>query len=458
MIAPQPNEVLVRAAALYLPVAAATTLALLTHPDRRRVTGALLATAWNVPTLLAVNVVAVRAGWWDFGVSTVTVAAVPADLWIGWALLWGAVPILATTTHLARAAGCLVALDLVLMPLAEPVVVLDSSWPAGQALTVAVCLVPGLLLGGWTTHEVRLRGRVVLQVLAFTGLLLYVVPSLAFTLTDEGWEPLLGRPRWQLVLAAVVLAPVAAMGIQAVRDFAAHGGTPVPLDPPKDLVTSGPYAYVGNPMQLSGTILIGAWGLLLTSPMIVATAPIAAVFSSGLAAWSEDVELDHRFGGEWRAYRARVHLWLPRWRPAVLRAGKVFVAETCEPCRDVGRFLKQIHPSGLDVRAAEGCPLPLQRITYVRGATTSEGIAAIGRSLEHVNLAWAAASWIARLPAVERVLVLIGDAVGGAPRSIPTASPPYRRSDHHPSTPEPARSARSTGTARTNSRLRSLAP
>jgi protein-S-isoprenylcysteine O-methyltransferase Ste14 len=405
----------VRGVALYLPILLVVALAVHRRPDRRRTAAALLATAWNVPALLAVNLLAPRAGWWTFDASAATVAGVPADLWIGWALLWGAVPLLATTERLVLAAIALVAADLALMPLGQPVVMLqgDGGWLAGEALAVATCLVPGLLLGRWTARDRRLEWRTVLQVAAFSGLLLFVLPSLAFAVTGEGWDALLARPRWQFVLAALALAPAGAMAVQAVREFVAHGGTPVPLDPPRRLVTSGPYAYVANPMQLGATIVLGGWGVLLASPTIVAGAVVAAAFSAGLASWSEGIELAGRFGDDWHAYRRQVRVWLPRWRPAVF-------ARTCDPCDEVGRFLLRRPRVGLDVEAAETCGgEPLGRITYVRdGAHREAGVAAVARSLEHVNLAWALAGWIARLPVVRPILQLVTDAAGGGPRTL----------------------------------------
>ena len=251
-------ELLVRAASLYVPVLLAIAIALHARPDRRRVAGALLATAWNLVALLAVNLVAVRAGWWTFAAGSASVGGFPAELWVGWALLWGAVPILATTTRLVAIGAALVLADLVLMPLAEPVVGLDATWLVGEAVAVAICLAPGLLLGGWTAEGRHVGRRAVLQVVAFTGLLFFVLPSVIFTVTADGWAGVLGRPRWQLVLFGVLLAPVGAMALQSVREFVAHGGTPVPLDPPDELVTSGPYSYVANPMQLGATLLLAA--------------------------------------------------------------------------------------------------------------------------------------------------------------------------------------------------------
>ena len=408
-----------RGAALYLPIALAVALALRRRPDRRRLGGVILATAWNLPTLLAVNLVAVRAGWWTFDVSSATVGGVPADLWIGWALLWGAVPILATVDRLGVAAVALVLADLVLMPLGQPAVVLGDRWLVGEAVAVVVALGPGLVLGRWTARGEHLRGRATLQVAAFTGLLLFVLPSAVFAATGDSWAPLLARPRWQYVLAGLALAPAGAMAIQAVREFVAHGGTPVPLDPPPRLVTGGPYAYVANPMQLGATIVLAGWGVLLSSPAVVVAAAGAAAFSASLANWSESLDLVRRFGDDWVDYRARVRSWLPRWRPADIHARAVaYVAGTCEPCDEVGGFLRRRPSVGLDVEAAEQCGEPLRRITYVQGDHRESGIAAIGRSLEHVNLAWAVGSWIVRLPVVRPVLQLIADAAGGEPRNV----------------------------------------
>ena len=421
-----PSELVVRAVALYLPVLLGVALVVHRHPcDRRRCAAVLLATAWNVPSLLALNVIAVDNGWWTFAVSGATVAGVPADLWIGWAVLWGAVPLLATVDRLVVAAAVLVAADLVLMPLGQPVVTLHDTWLVGESLAVVTCLVPGLLLGRWTARDERLRGRATLQVAASTGLLLYVLPSLVFVVTGENWGVLLARPRWHFVVAGLALAPAAAMALQAVREFVSGGGTPVPLDPPARLVTTGPYTYVANPMQLGATVVLAGWGVLLASPAVVVAAAGAAIFSAGLAAWSEDLELADRFGDGWSAYRSRVRVWLPRWRPASAADGPatVYVARTCEPCAEVGGFLERRPTVGLDVAAAEQSATPLRRITYVGADGRREsGISAVGRSLEHVNLAWATASWIARLPVVLPFLQLVTDAVGGGPRDVPIAS------------------------------------
>lgn len=309
-------ELALRAVVLYVPLLATVGLALRHGRDRRRLTAALLATAWNVPALLAVNALAQRAGWWSFGSDDVTVAGLPVDLWLGWALLWGAVPVLAAADHWVLAALLLVDVDLAVMPLLDPVVQLGDRWLVGEVVAVAAALVPGLLLGAWTADDRHVPARAGLQAVAFGALVLYVVPSLAFATTGGGWDALSDRTVAQLAVAGAVAGPVALAALAAVVVFARDGGgTPVPLDPPRRLVTSGPYAYVANPMQIGGAVVLVVWGALLASPAVVGAAAVATAFSAGMAAWLEDGELERRFGPEWRAYRSQVRLWLPRLRP-----------------------------------------------------------------------------------------------------------------------------------------------
>jgi hypothetical protein len=73
----------------------------------------------------------------------------------------------------------------------------------------------------------------------------------------------------------------------------------------------------------------------------------------------------------------------------------------------------------------------MTRITYrMDGLGTETGLAALGRSVEHVNLAWAIGSWIVRLPLIRPLLQLVADAVGAGPRRL--SREPATRSDDRP--------------------------
>src|SRR5690349_8930383 len=79
----------IRAGAVYLPIALATGLWLWRRPLEKDRAGILLASAWNAITLLAVNLLAIRAGWWNFNFAGGSFLDVPVDLYLGWVVLWG---------------------------------------------------------------------------------------------------------------------------------------------------------------------------------------------------------------------------------------------------------------------------------------------------------------------------------------------------------------------------------
>jgi len=75
----------------------------------------------------------------------------------------------------------------------------------------------------------------------------FVIPPLGGLMLALGWGRWLALPFWLIGIA--VLAWCAG-------DFARKGhGTPVPIDPPKELVVTGLYRYIRNPMYV-GALLI----------------------------------------------------------------------------------------------------------------------------------------------------------------------------------------------------------
>jgi protein-S-isoprenylcysteine O-methyltransferase Ste14 len=122
--------------------------------------------------------------------------------------------------------------------------------------------------------------------------------------------------------AALQLAGIVCLGIglwlfvASLRHFITRGkGTLAPWDPPRNLVISGPYRYVRNPM-ISGVLFIvlgealvlrswphGEWALLFLI--------INAVYIPLL----EEPVLQARFGRAYDEYRQHVWMFIPRIRP-----------------------------------------------------------------------------------------------------------------------------------------------
>lgn len=417
---------LVRAASVYLAVMLLILAWGFTRPRGRVIAGALLASLWNVPALLALHVLAERAGWWRFDATGGLLLGMPVDLLLAWALLWGAVPALALSSWPLGVVLLIgLAIDLVLMPAAFPVVQLGPSWLWGEFLGLALGMLPAQLLARWTARDERLAGRACLQVSAFSGLMVFVLPAAIIEGSGGSWTHPLARPAWQVSLWVQLLAVPALLGLTAVQEFATRGGgTPVPFDAPRRIVTTGVYAYVGNPMQLSAVVMLLVLGVVLGNVWVSAGGVMAHIYSIGFAGWDEDEDLHRRFGPDWTAYRQRVRRWLPRWRPWYADERPVatlFVSEECGMCRPVGEWFQRHGARGLAIVAAEHHPSrALKRITYepVDGAPASDGVGAVARALEHLHLGWAMIGFLLRLPIVSSIAQLLADASGGEPRTI----------------------------------------
>jgi len=438
------DELAVRSAALYVPVLATAALWAWRRPDRQLGAGALLATLWNVPVVLGLAPVAARTGWFGFAADDALLLGVPVDLLVGWALLWGAIPVLALPGRPVLAAVAVLWVDVALMPLLEPVVWLGEGWLAGDLAGAVLGLGPAVALGSMTAARTRLAARVAAQAVLFAALVVVVLPSALLAWSGTGWGPLLARPAWQLALAAQVLAVPAAAGLAAVMELAVRGGgTPLPFDPPDRLVRSGPYAYVANPMQVAMTAVLAGVGLLAGSWPVLAAAAIGVVFCAGMAAWHEDAVLARRFGPAWRAYRRLVRPWLPHLRPPAPPAARLYAATTCDPCSQLAGWLRAQHPRALTLEPAETLqPLP-ERRTYLPadGTRPAEAVTALARALEHVHLGWALVGWCLRLPVVAPLAQLLADAVGAGPRTLRPGEryPAARGPDAGPGSPAAVR-------------------
>ena len=395
----------IRGAALMVPGLVLVCLWALREPDQRRGAAALLAGLWCLPSFMAIHLAALHFGWWHYRTHGGELLDNPVDLWFGWAILWGPIPVLMMSrVNLSIAVLALLGLDLLLMPLGAPVITLGPSWLLGEAAAFALCFVPAQLLARWTIDQEHLAARTTLQAFCFAGLFLFLLPA-----TQGPWQP-----------AAWMLLP-AFIGVSATQEFAQRGhGTPFPFDPPRQLVTSGLYAYLANPMQLSAAILLpaiffnyGVWPALAALTLVLA-------YCFGLAGMDEDQDQHDRFGEPWIRYRQAVRRWVPRWRPWVVAPALLYVSETCRLCRPFGQFVQRRDPVGLNVIPAERHPSrDLDRITYQVIGYETTGVEAFARALEHLNFGWAILGFALRLPLILPLAQLVVDTSGGGPRRIP---------------------------------------
>ncbi len=403
------------------PVVLTVGVALLLRPSRRQLTGGLVALAWNSWAILVVNLVAIHFGWWQFDSSLSSFMGVPTAPWIAWTILWGAfLPLVAAGRPLLPIVITVFWLDLIAMPLLSPWLVLNRGWLFGEAFALVLALIPSLLFSRWTAKDIHLRGRVALHFVTAGVLLLWLVPTVAVS-RSGGWDDVFALPTWRLSLAAQLLLVPIALGVRAVSEFVNRGqGTPIPYDPPKQLVTSGPYSYVRNPMQLSMVLILAVAAGALWNPWLLASAITTVAYGLGLATWHEGIDLQSRFGGMWNHYRGNVRNWIPRWRPCVDGGSELLVAFSCSSCSSMGRWFMARSPIGLFIKSAESSGVPaIRRITYVPpSGPPSRGVAAVFHALEHLNLGWAIVGWVLLMPGIRHVAQLISDAIGPSPHNV----------------------------------------
>ena len=124
----------IRGSALMVPGLVLVCLWALREPDQRRGAAALLACLWCLPSLMAIHLAALHFGWWHYRTQVGELLGNPVDLWFGWAILWGPIPVLIMgRVNLSIAVVILLGLDLLLMPLGASVITLGPSWLLGES-------------------------------------------------------------------------------------------------------------------------------------------------------------------------------------------------------------------------------------------------------------------------------------------------------------------------------------
>ena len=159
----------------------------------------------------------------------------------------------------------------------------------------------------------RLLTPVVLTI-ALGLLLLLVVVSL---LTDRALVLPTLVPR---VLGTAIGTALLAIGLSLWGwSIALFKGRGVPVNPPRELVAVGPYAWVRNPMLLGFfTAFVGLGFLLHSVSLVFIWTPAFVILNVIELKLVEEPELERRLGPAYREYRETVPMLFPR-KPASRR-------------------------------------------------------------------------------------------------------------------------------------------
>jgi protein-S-isoprenylcysteine O-methyltransferase Ste14 len=164
-----------------------------------------------------------------------------------------------------------------------------------------------------------MRSRV--AALAGSFLFLIVAPG-----TVAGYLPwLIGRWRFDQdfgassigrALGAMLLLLGLAGLLECFVRFAIKGlGTPAPLAPTRQLIVTGLYRYVRNPMYVSVVAAIVGQALLFGQVRLLGYAAIVWLAFFGFVLAYEEPTLERQFPDDYERYRRAVPRWLPRLTP-----------------------------------------------------------------------------------------------------------------------------------------------
>ena len=131
------------------------------------------------------------------------------------------------------------------------------------------------------------------------GLLLdWLLPAYVLTVLLSAHE--------RMIIGAILMIAGAAIGIAALRAFRSAGTHAEPWKPSLQLVTTGIFRWLRNPMYVGGTLLLMGIAVALASDwMLVMIAASSLVLHFGVVK-REERYLEAKFGDGYRAYKEKV--------------------------------------------------------------------------------------------------------------------------------------------------------
>ena len=150
------------------------------------------------------------------------------------------------------------------------------------------------------------------QIIVVWSIILVVFPYLITVVERKIGIPQFHFP-FQQPLAVVLFLAISSLGVWGSIVMSKIGkGTPLPLDHAKHLVVLGPYAFVRNPMAVSGVGQGLMVALFLGSPLVALYALMGSLIWQLIFRPLEEDDLAERFGSQYQEYKEAVKCWIPR--------------------------------------------------------------------------------------------------------------------------------------------------
>ena len=163
------------------------------------------------------------------------------------------------------------------------------------------------------TREVR-------NLLTPAGVLIFGAFIFLFYLAAIYTDKLLNFPDinlnvWNIVTAALLLIFGLFYGGGVVGQCLKGKGTPVPINPPPELICTGPYMHTRNPMLTGVFSMLFGMGFWMGSlSMILIFTPLFIIGNTLELKKIEEPELEKRLGKQYLEYKKRTPMFVPDFR------------------------------------------------------------------------------------------------------------------------------------------------
>ncbi len=118
-----------------------------------------------------------------------------------------------------------------------------------------------------------------------------------------------------LITGLLLLIPGAFLALMCVAFFAKSRGTPLPINPPEEIVKNGPYSFSRNPMVTGLLLQFFGFGLITDSVTLTfITSPLLTLLMAAELKFIEEPELKKRFGHGYEEYMKSVPMFIPVFR------------------------------------------------------------------------------------------------------------------------------------------------
>jgi protein-S-isoprenylcysteine O-methyltransferase Ste14 len=152
------------------------------------------------------------------------------------------------------------------------------------------------------------------------GAVIFGIFTTIFVVAAPVFDKWFGLPRFiSMPTSFYISTPILVIGILvagwSIIHFLKVKGTPVPVNPPPRLVTTGPYAYTRNPMLTGIFILLFGIGVMFGSiSLTLIFTPLFILVNKWELKEIEEPELVQRLGEEYIAYRNKTPMFIPKIR------------------------------------------------------------------------------------------------------------------------------------------------